>query len=484
MTKDQKFALLSAESPELMHHIQELKERISELQERVNPVLSLLMEYDKLPDVQDDLVGYLEVKYQVLLAYCMNMIFYLAMKCEGESVKSHPVMRQLLELRYVMEKLQPLDGKLKYQVDRLVNLASMNSEERESVALRPNIGAFAGGSDAEDDYDGENEMQEDSDDNLKSHRTKSKDGKTELYRAPKISAAPYKFDESVDEREEKQRQKNKNKLRNSAIFESLREEFGSAPELTSSSGLDNATGDAKALKMAEDERRDFEEERFVRLTLSRKEKKAIKRQRADSQKLDSLTDIGDIGDIDDLEDFVGMRKGRQNSQSEPLFNVEANADALKRAAGVFKKFGDFADQDEKSSKRRRAPDFSMEEIDLDETNEFDGLVEDFSRRKKDFEAKKKSHYSAEPRYGGLDEGDIDEGKKRAASYEIIKNRGLTPHRKKSNRNPRVKKREKYAKALVSRKGQVREVITGQAGSYSGESTGIKSGIARSRKIMN
>ena len=69
-------------------------------------------------------------------------------------------------------------------------------------------------------------------------------------------------------------------------------------------------------------------------------------------------------------------------------------------------------------------------------------------------------------------------------YEIMKNRGLTPHRKKENRNPRVKKRHQYEKAIVRRKGQVREVIAGAAGSYGGELTGIKANIARSRKIGN
>jgi U3 small nucleolar RNA-associated protein 3 len=35
---------------------------------------------------------------------------------------------------------------------------------------------------------------------------------------------------------------------------------------------------------------------------------------------------------------------------------------------------------------------------------------------------------------------------RALTRAILKNRGLTPHRSKSVRNPRVKKREKYEKA--------------------------------------
>ena len=46
---------------------------------------------------------------------------------------------------------------------------------------------------------------------------------------------------------------------------------------------------------------------------------------------------------------------------------------------------------------------------------------------------------------------------RGVSYEIIKNRGLTPHKSKLNRNPRVKKREAYRKAVIRRKGQVVDV---------------------------
>lgn len=48
---------------------------------------------------------------------------------------------------------------------------------------------------------------------------------------------------------------------------------------------------------------------------------------------------------------------------------------------------------------------------------------------------------------------IDEGK-RAITYQIAKNKGLMPHRKKEQRNPRVKHRNKYRKAKIRRKGAV------------------------------
>lgn len=152
--------------------------------------------------------------------------------------------------------------------------------------------------------------------------------------------------------------------------------------------------------------------------------------------------------------------------------------------------GEFGDGDESSGgrKRRRAPTGNMDD---DNDDGFDGddgeqgLLETFARKKKEFLKKKKEHYTAEPHYGPADEELLDsESGKRGVTYEIMKNKGLTPHRSKLNRNPRVKKKVQYQKAQVARKGQVREVITGAAGSYPGELTGIKAGIARSRKISN
>jgi U3 small nucleolar RNA-associated protein 3 len=63
------------------------------------------------------------------------------------------------------------------------------------------------------------------------------------------------------------------------------------------------------------------------------------------------------------------------------------------------------------------------------------------------------------------------------------NRGLTPHRNKEMKNPRKKHRIQYERALVRRKGAVREAVAGAAGAaYGGEATGIKSKISKSRKL--
>ncbi|KAG7704576.1 hypothetical protein KL914_003967 [Ogataea haglerorum] len=77
---------------------------------------------------------------------------------------------------------------------------------------------------------------------------------------------------------------------------------------------------------------------------------------------------------------------------------------------------------------------------------------------------------------------IGESGKRALNYQILKNRGLTPHRNKDNRNARVKKRKKYAKAQKKLKS-VRAVYNKDHGPYVGETTGIKKNLSKSVKLQ-
>ncbi|XP_077157261.1 something about silencing protein 10 [Paroedura picta] len=71
--------------------------------------------------------------------------------------------------------------------------------------------------------------------------------------------------------------------------------------------------------------------------------------------------------------------------------------------------------------------------------------------------------------------------KRGATYQILKNKGLTPKRKKIDRNPRVKHREKFRRAKIRRKGQVRAVRR-EEGRYGGELSGIRAGVKKSIKL--
>ncbi|KAM4740422.1 something about silencing protein 10 isoform 2-T2 [Anableps anableps] len=82
-----------------------------------------------------------------------------------------------------------------------------------------------------------------------------------------------------------------------------------------------------------------------------------------------------------------------------------------------------------------------------------------------------------------DEGDEeqDPDAKRGITYQMAKNKGLTPKRKKIDRNPRVKHREKFRRAKIRRKGQVRDVRREET-RYGGEVSGIRAGVKKSTKL--
>ncbi|XP_008287808.1 something about silencing protein 10 [Stegastes partitus] len=80
-----------------------------------------------------------------------------------------------------------------------------------------------------------------------------------------------------------------------------------------------------------------------------------------------------------------------------------------------------------------------------------------------------------------EEEEEDPDAKRGITYQMAKNKGLTPKRKKIDRNPRVKHREKFRRAKIRRKGQVREVRREET-RYSGEMSGIRAGVKKSVKL--
>jgi U3 small nucleolar RNA-associated protein 3 len=98
MSSDERLSLINVDSPELLGLLGELKSRISELREQITPSLNFLVENCSLVvalKIDDDIVNYLNVKHQLLMAYTINMCYYLAMKAEGRSVRAHPVMKQV-----------------------------------------------------------------------------------------------------------------------------------------------------------------------------------------------------------------------------------------------------------------------------------------------------------------------------------------------------------------------------------------------------
>lgn len=78
--------------------------------------------------------------------------------------------------------------------------------------------------------------------------------------------------------------------------------------------------------------------------------------------------------------------------------------------------------------------------------------------------------------------DDEEGmSKRQITRQIAKNKGLTATKRRELRNPRVKNKIKFRKAVIRRKGAVREVRS-KVDLYAGEASGVKTHLKRSIKL--
>eukprot|EP00057_Strongylocentrotus_purpuratus_P001168 XP_001195447.2 PREDICTED: something about silencing protein 10 isoform X1 [Strongylocentrotus purpuratus] len=125
-------------------------------------------------------------------------------------------------------------------------------------------------------------------------------------------------------------------------------------------------------------------------------------------------------------------------------------------------------------KKKGLPSLSEEEL---KALEYYKAMESKQREKK----KEQAAMGALEEDGEEEEGEGDGDEKRAITYQISKNKGLTAYRRKELRNPRVKNRMKFRKAKIRRKGQVRETRT-ELHRYGGEASGIRAGVIKSVKI--
>ena len=134
-----------------------------------------------------------------------------------------------------------------------------------------------------------------------------------------------------------------------------------------------------------------------------------------------------------------------------------------------------------ASRKRESPEVPSESEKSEEEKSAgeDAFYQEMVERKREKERAKEERKAYLEHYVN-DDFELEEGESRKATQRILKNRGLVPSRPKENRNPRVKKRRRYEKALKRRKGQVAALRTNEADQYMGEKSGIRSYVTHSR----
>ncbi|KAI9252106.1 Sas10/Utp3/C1D family-domain-containing protein [Sporodiniella umbellata] len=349
---------------ETINETEEFKQLIKDLKTKVVDMKNLLKPLkEKVKDnnIQTSKgVSFLEVKYQLMLQYVLDLAYFVNMKLSGHTIEESPVIGSLVELRVVLDKMKPVENKLKYQVDKLVRAAVVGTKKDESaakttmeavaadpLAFKPNPMNLINKDQAE-----ANEEEEEVSD---------------VYKPPKLAPVAYNEDaESKSRKKDRDAERLKEKASRSRIMKDLMSEMTENPEeLGVFGGVNEGTGYGDRIDNLIEEKNKYEEENYVRLAVTRKEKQRLnanKKMRFESE-FENLEDFNNLVGLQDVEEEENKRfrnvLNRKKLKDEPSFKRQRDdADSYEGEyegllEGNKKPKGKFSSARNRSSKKKR-----------------------------------------------------------------------------------------------------------------------------------
>ncbi|KAG5651237.1 hypothetical protein H0H81_009357 [Sphagnurus paluster] len=386
-------------------------------------------------------LGMLHIYYQALLTYTTTLAFYLHMRSSEkytqrpELLKSHPILKRLLTLKQSLSTLEDLD--------------------------------FDASDDDDDDDDGDegdmtwDEIMADGKmvwDSAEDHDVGMEDDELQLL-LEEASVHKSKPMEAQAQQEPPKKRRKTSSTKPAPVFDLVEPEFAASKPSSSNVGNDitDTYGEATSLQHA-DVADKTARKKSLRFHTSRIESTSAKRQGARNRA---------IGGDDDIP-------YRERKKEKEARLAKENTNKLRGQGG--------ADLDEtepapKQVKRRRD-----DEDGDDEPEGADGYYELVKKKAKDKKQQKKVEYDAMQESARPNFDEDNTSGPRSLTRAILANKGLTPHRPKSVRNPRVKKRLKFEKAKKKLSSQKATFKGGLAntGRYDGEKSGISKVIKSTR----
>ncbi|KAI9472800.1 Sas10/Utp3/C1D family-domain-containing protein, partial [Coemansia mojavensis] len=213
-------------------------------------------------------LSFLEVKHHTMLSYLSNLSFLALLKLHGRKLQGHEIIKSLIEDRTVLEKMKPLEQRLKYQIDKLLQTAITSEATQEQLgttddpekapdaladpsAFKPNPSQLAKDIREEDQIAME----------------------SGVYRAPKQTPVHYE-DNAVDQRE-REEQRLMERASRSRLVQDLMAEYDDRPEKSTASGNPSVGIHDSRMERLATERARYEEENFTRLAMNKKERKGL-----------------------------------------------------------------------------------------------------------------------------------------------------------------------------------------------------------------
>eukprot|EP01134_Creolimax_fragrantissima_P007724 CFRG7724T1 len=451
LTREEKLELLLHDSPEIIELTGDLQDAILELRTRIAPVRRLFLERSEDTERTPQAIAaarYMDIRFHLLVNYCMNLSFYLYLKANGENVRDHPVINQVVKLRDLKEKMDPVNESVQQQLDFLsAYLRSGESDESsdsEENIDSENEGASTNGHEnavytqsiMQDNESESDEIHE----RLHASRKPTVKSKSESKTVSGFIVAPTKVttEEVMYASEMARKVKNRMDIKSNKAGSKRLASGGDYGE-SESAALGRATG---------------------QIYKSALHKHHEKQKQKGPKKWESL------GGDDD----VPMRKRDSRIQYARDDEVSNDGNAIDLEIVDHNNSGSVSTNSVVGSLPMATGAVDDDDADMDYYQELVAM------KKKRKDTREQEHVRVADY---LPEEEAEE--KRGVNWQIQKNKGLTP--KRQIRNPRVKHKLKYGKAMTKRKHVVKTYKVGASGkTYGGESTGVKSGLSRSVKL--
>lgn len=471
----------------------------------------------------------MHVHYQTLATYITTMTFYFHLRASPEfaaepaKLRTHPVMQRMMRLKQGLSVMEDLG--LTFEPNRMPSTnGGLSQDDMDEMQM---LSQGSGGSEDEDlgdlDEDELADLMADADDSSGKENAapvKAKKGAKQKRRSKDDDG-----DEDADHTEEaKPKQKKKAtkkeagkkkvkkpepvaplaagladlddepalqvklKKKGSAGSSAAKNPFAVSADATK---FDDATfGELSELSSIESAER-AARKRSLQFHASAIESKALQRAKAAKERQSGDADIP-YRDRERSRAGVEATKAAREAKLQQQLNGGMGKDiALDGQDG----WGDADEKDwrdvmgqpmeSSSGSRRPGGDDHDDDDDHDDAADYYDLVTSSRKRAR---AEAKAEYddarNAE-RFALMEDQELEDGEHRGITRQIEKNKGLTPHRPKTSRNPRVKKRLKYEKAkkkLGSRQAVYKGGQSNLQGGYGGEASGISTHLVKSRKL--
>lgn len=232
----------------------------------------------------DDGLSFLTLKNLLMTQYLANLTEVMRFKSRGQAIEGHAAVERLVTLRTVLEKMRPIERKLKYQIDKALKVAeSGRIKADDPLHFKPDPRALMSkmGGTSVDEGQSSGDEEDDEETPLK---------KADKYVVPKHVPAFFEGGRSQEEAERDQAKKARKSVLSRGLIEDLKRQHLDTPEEIHEREDVMRQRHIHAMK----ERVRYEEDNFMRLPVP----KRLKHARG------QMNTIGNIGD-----EVTGMANG-------------------------------------------------------------------------------------------------------------------------------------------------------------------------------